>query len=581
MIEDAGARLLLASAQHQAMLDELTVQALPLVVVDSLTEAFNDAPVHNPPFRGVPDNAAYIIYTSGSTGLPKGVIVTHANVSRLLKATEEHYHLSEQDVWTLFHSYAFDFSVWEMWGALAYGGKLVVVPYWVSRSPAAFIELIERERVTVLNQTPSAFRQLMWEERARAGGGGGAAAAGRQGRTEQTGDGEQALPSESEWRPLSLRLIIFGGEALDFDSLRPWLELYGDEEPQLINMYGITETTVHVTYRRVLRADIEHTDGSLIGEALSGWQLYVLGESMELLPEGVVGEFYVGGGGEARGYAGRAELTAQRFVPHPYSEERGARLYRTGDTGRRVAGGEIEYVGRRDGQVKVRGYRIELGEIEAALREQRAVRDAVVIAREDGGEGGTGDKRLVAYIVAADGAGRADRVVVNIRELRDQLKERLPEYMLPSHFVLLDELPLNTNGKVDRSALPEPEQAELPSRVFVAPRTPLEEVLAGIWAKVLGVERVGIHDNFFELGGHSLTATRVVYEVTHIFKVQLALRAFFEAPTVAQMSEIVIANENKPGRVEKIARLLKKVESMSADEVRNALDEKQRDKGNA
>src|SRR6185369_13881550 len=315
-------------------------------------------------------NSAYVIYTSGSTGTPKGVVVTHANVVRLFSATREWFNFDANDVWTLFHSYAFDFSVWELWGALLYGGRLVIVPYLVSREPEAFYQLLSKEGVTVLNQTPSAFRQLM--------------------QAEQSGARNRA-----ESASLALRLVIFGGEALELQSLAPWFERHGDEQPLLVNMYGITETTVHVTYRPIRKIDLETAGGSVIGERIPDLQTYVLDERQQPVPIGVAGELYVGGGGLARGYLQRPGLTAERFVPHPWGEA-GARLYRTGDRGRYLANGELEYLGRVDRQVKVRGFRIELGEIEAALAEHEAVQEAVVVEREDT----PGDKHLVAYVVA-------------------------------------------------------------------------------------------------------------------------------------------------------------------------------------
>jgi amino acid adenylation domain-containing protein len=313
-----------------------------------------------------PDNLAYIIYTSGSTGKPKGVMVTHRNVCRLFDATQESFAFSASDVWTLFHSYAFDFSVWEMWGALLYGGRLVIVPYLISRSPDAFYEMLVHERVTVLNQTPSAFRQLCQIDE---------------------------VSKRELQQSLALRLVIFGGEALDFESLASWFRDHGDERPQLVNMYGITETTVHVTERRVRAADIT-ANGSLIGRPISDLRGYVLDQHMELLPEGVPGELYVGGGGVARGYLGRPELSAERFVPDPFNSAPGARLYRTGDLVR-YREGELEYLGRVDQQVKIRGFRIEPGEIESALEQHEEVREAVVIASADIAD----EPRLIAYIV--------------------------------------------------------------------------------------------------------------------------------------------------------------------------------------
>jgi amino acid adenylation domain-containing protein len=279
-----------------------------------------------------PRHPCYVIYTSGSTGTPKGVVVTHANVVRLFSATRPWFEFNDHDVWTLFHSFAFDFSVWELWGALLYRGRLVIVPHFVSRSPEAFHELLSRERVTVLNQTPSAFRQLMKADEARE-------------------------------RELSLRFVIFGGEALELQSLRPWFERHGDREPQLVNMYGITETTVHVTYRPLTFADLDNIGGSRIGGAIPDESVYVLDRHLRPVPDMLPGELYVGGAGVARGYLNRPELTAERFIPDPFGREAGARLYRTGDLARRLGNGDIEYLGRADDQVKIRGFRIEPGEI--------------------------------------------------------------------------------------------------------------------------------------------------------------------------------------------------------------------------
>ncbi|MEP7121093.1 MAG: non-ribosomal peptide synthase/polyketide synthase [Byssovorax sp.] len=448
------------------------------------------------PERGGPEGLAYVIYTSGSTGKPKGALVTHANVTRLFSATEAWYGFGADDVWTMFHSYAFDFSVWEIWGALLYGGRLVIVPYWISREPAAFYQLLGEEGVTVLNQTPSAFRQL---------------------------DHIDASASPAALAALKLRFVVFGGEALDLGDLRGWWDRHGDTTPQLVNMYGITETTVHVTYRPVNEADLARPWSSVIGRPIPDLQVYVLDARRELLPIGVTGEMYVGGAGVARGYLGRPELTAERFLPDPWAA--GKTLYRTGDLARVLANGDLEYLGRIDHQVKIRGFRIELGEIEAALDQHVGVREAVVLAREDV----PGDKRLAAYVVCNGDAPSAT-------ELRAFVKEKLPEYMVPSAFVFLAVLPLTENGKVDRRALPVPEAGRAAERVHVAPRGPVEEALAAIFAEVLRVETVSAHDDFFELGGHSLLATQLVGRVRAAFAIELPLRALFEATTPAELA---------------------------------------------
>ncbi|MFE0515079.1 amino acid adenylation domain-containing protein, partial [Streptomyces sp. NPDC058964] len=442
-----------------------------------------------------PANPAYMIYTSGSTGRPKGVVIPHRNVLRLMTETEHWFGFGPEDVWTLFHSYAFDFSVWELWGPLLYGGRLVVVPYAVSRSPQEFLSLLAEERVTVLNQTPSAFYQLM--------------------------QAEQEAPEPGA--RLALRYVVFGGEALDLPRLQDWYRRHADDAPTLVNMYGITETTVHVTHVALDREAARRNQGSLIGTAIPDLKVYVLDGRLRLVPPGVVGELYVAGAGLARGYWGRAGLTAERFVACPFAGP-GGRMYRTGDLVRWNREGALEYVGRADQQVKIRGFRIELGEIESVLAGHDAVGQAVVVAREDR----PGDKRLVAYVVAAAGC-----VLVG-DEVRRSVGESLPEFMVPSAVVVLEELPLTGNGKVDKRALPAPDFAGGDSSR--APRGAREEVLCGLFAQVLGLERVGADDSFFDLGGDSLMATRLASRAREIFAAELSVRDLFEAPTVARLA---------------------------------------------
>ncbi|HBP1415342.1 TPA: AMP-binding protein, partial [Pseudomonas aeruginosa] len=395
--------------------------------------------------------------------------------------------------------YAFDFSVWEIFGALLYGGCLVIVPQWVSRSPEDFYRLLCREGVTVLNQTPSAFKQLM----------------------------AVACSADMATQQPALRYVIFGGEALDLQSLRPWFQRFGDRQPQLVNMYGITETTVHVTYRPVSEADLKGGLVSPIGGTIPDLSWYILDRDLNPVPRGAVGELYIGRAGLARGYLRRPGLSATRFVPNPFPGGAGERLYRTGDLARFQADGNIEYIGRIDHQVKVRGFRIELGEIEAALAGLAGVRDAVVLAHD-----GVGGTQLVGYVVA-DSAEDAER----LREsLRESLKRHLPDYMVPAHLMLLERMPLTVNGKLDRQALPQPD-ASLSQQAYRAPGSELEQRIAAIWAEILGVERVGLDDNFFELGGHSLLATRVISRVRQEQQLDASLKALFERPVLEAFAQ--------------------------------------------
>jgi amino acid adenylation domain-containing protein len=458
-----------------------------------------EAPAGNPRVEGLaPSHLAYVIYTSGSTGLPKGVMVEHAQVSRLFGATRVWFAFGRDDVWTLFHSFAFDFSVWELWGALIHGGRLVVVPHAVSRAPAEFHRLVCEQGVTVLNQTPSAFRQF--------------AAACQAGAAE--------LP------PHALRCVVLGGEALEPAALKPWYAQERNLRTRLVNMYGITETTVHVTCRVLAPADAERTGPSPIGVRIPDLSVHVLDPQGRPLPIGCTGEMYVGGAGVARGYLRRPELEAQRFVPDAFSGVPGARLYRTGDLGRRLADGSLEYVGRDDHQVKVRGFRIEPGEIEAQLTRLDGIDDAVAIAREDT----PGDPRLVAYLVLAN-----THATLDPSTLRAALREHLPEYMVPAAYVVLEALPLTANGKLDRKALPAPDLRALRQHDHEPAQGETEQTLARLWAEVLGVERVGRHDNFFELGGHSILAVQLVERMQRE-GLEAGIRHLFAEPTLSALA---------------------------------------------
>ncbi|MDU8628163.1 non-ribosomal peptide synthetase [Pseudomonas syringae group sp. 243L2] len=486
LMQDSGIELLLNQAH---LLGQLPIPAH--VQTLDLADSLDGYSTENPVNQTSPDNLAYVIYTSGSTGKPKGTLLAHHNLMRLFAATNEWFAFNEKDVWTLFHSFAFDFSVWEIFGALLHGGRLVIVPREVTRSPEEFHALLVEQQVTVLNQTPSAFKQLM----------------------------RVACDSPV---PMSLEKVIFGGEALDVASLKPWFDRFGDQAAQLINMYGITETTVHVTYRPITEADTQNP-ASPIGEAIPDLSWYVLDADFNPVAQGCSGELHIGHAGLARGYHNRAALTAERFVPDPFSSD-GGRLYRTGDLARYRAAGVIEYAGRIDHQVKIRGFRIELGEIEARLQAHPTVREVIVLAV---------DGRLAAYLVPAE----PDQDQQSLREtLKTELRAHLPDYMVPTHFIVLDKMPLTANGKLDRKALPAPDASQLQA-TYIAPQGDLEQQLAAIWADVLKVEQVGRSDNFFELGGHSLLATQVISRIRQQLDVELSLRDLFEARDLAAFAQ--------------------------------------------
>ncbi|MVT11422.1 non-ribosomal peptide synthetase [Chitinophaga tropicalis] len=452
----------------------------------------------NPPVVNLPGDLAYVIYTSGTTGKPKGTLIEHNNVVRLFKTEKQLYDFKPTDVWTVFHSYCFDFSVWEMYGALLYGGKVVVVPAITAKDPDAFIDLLCREGVTVLNQTPSAFDNLVRHELAR--------------------------PSAA----LKLRYVIFGGEALNPGNLKEWRKRYPGT--CLVNMYGITETTVHVTFKEITEKEIER-GSSNIGMPIPTLRCYVLDQHQQLLPVGTSGELYVGGEGVSRGYLNREELTARRFIESPFN--RGERLYRSGDKVKLLENGEMEYIGRIDNQVKIRGYRIELGEVENVLRRYEKIDDVVVLARKDD----RGETSLVAYVVS--------REQLNVTALRLALAQYLPAYMLPGYFVQLERLPLTSNGKIDKKNLPDPAGMDLSAgTTYVAPRNATEAKLAAIWQEVLDRESVSITDNFFELGGHSLKATRLTNLIHKEFDIRIALRDIFTKPVLEEQA-LLVANAGK------------------------------------
>ncbi|MGW4407595.1 amino acid adenylation domain-containing protein [Nonomuraea sp. NPDC004702] len=475
LLEDSGVRTVVTTSGVAGRLGGV----LPGEVV--LADA--EPPEGRPAATARDEDLAYVIYTSGSTGAPKGVLVEHRNVVRLLERTEQWFGFGDDDVWTLFHSVSFDFSVWELWGALLYGGRLVIVPADVARSPESLRRLLVAEGVTVLNQTPSAFRHLV------------------------AADARQEEPS-----PYRLRRIVFGGERLDVELLAPWIDRYGDEHPQLVNMYGITETTVHVTYRRVRAADLGHPELSPIGVPIPDLRLDVLDEHGR---PATTGNLHVSGPGLARGYLDRPELTAERFRVAPD----GGRRYDSGDVVTRLPGGEYAYLGRSDDQIKVRGFRLEPREIELCLLGHPGVAHAVV-AHRDYGEG---DVRLLAFVVP-DGDPGPDL----IDQLTERAASRLPAHARPSTYHIVSEIPMTPQGKADRAALARSAQASSAAKV-----------VQRIAEDVLERDEVPPRVDLFDLGATSLAMTRIIAQVNERFGLELTGRELEEEASVAALASCV------------------------------------------
>lgn len=484
MLEDAAVALLLTEQGQPEVVTDGTTE---VVYLDRDWQQFANESRENPGIVTSAENLAYVIYTSGSTGQPKGVAVTHQAINRLVRNTN-YVQLNEHDRIAQVSNASFDAATFEIWGALVHGGQLVGFEKDTALSTPEFKRALAEQHISVMFLTTALFNQIA-----------------------------QSLPETFS----PLRYLLFGGEASDPQSVRRVLEL---GKPQhLLHVYGPTESTTYTSWYEV--KDVESGARTIpIGQALSNTEVWVLDRHLQLAPLGVAGELFVGGDGLARYYLGRPELTAEKFVPHPFSAEPGARLYRTGDLVRCLSDGNIEFLKRMDQQVKIRGFRIELGEIETALQEHPAVRESIVIAHEETPT----DRYLVAYVVTTPGTV-AQQI---IPELRDWLRARLPAYMTPSDFVVLDELPLNANGKVDRNALPAP-TAATQIDVIIPPRTPEEELVAEIWSEVLDVRPISVEDNFFELGGHSLLAVRIMNRLREKCGIELPVRLLFDAPTVA------------------------------------------------
>ncbi|MDQ1355258.1 MAG: hypothetical protein QG657_5568 [Acidobacteriota bacterium] len=514
MLADSNAKILITKSEIRNPKFDTNPndQKINVIVLDFEHLDFNFLIGHSRPLSGGlsgfeyrasgfnSSSLAYIIYTSGTTGQPKGSLIEHRNVVRLVLSDKFQFDFSDCDVWTLFHSFCFDFSVWEMYGALLYGGKLIIVPKVVAMDTAEFLGLLNRENVTVLNQTPSAFYNLI----------------------------DEVLNPHRQRKNLYMKYVIFGGEALNPLKLKDWLGKY--PQTRFINMFGITETTVHVTYKEITEKDIE-LNVSNIGKPIPTLSAYILDRYLRPVPLGVTGEICVGGDGVGRGYLNRVELTKEKFVESPYNP--GGRLYRSGDTGRFLENGDMEYSGRIDHQVKIRGFRIELGEIENRLLKYDGIKDAVVLAEETPDE-----KYLCAYIVADKG--------FTLTELRTHLSGKLPDYMIPSYFVRIEKVPLTPNGKVDRRAFPKPELKV--GENYIAPKNEIETKLVELWAEILGRDKlhkpqlqtsIGIHDNFFELGGHSLNATILVSKIHKLYDVIVPLTEIFKTPRIKELAKYI------------------------------------------
>jgi amino acid adenylation domain-containing protein/non-ribosomal peptide synthase protein (TIGR01720 family) len=531
LLSDAQVSLLLTGDRFAGNL----ANHLPLIRVDADWETKIAAESDDALVNAVrPTNLAYVIYTSGSTGVPKGAMIEHRGMVNHLLAKIQDLQLSETDIVAQTASQTFDISIWQLLVPLLAGGRVEIFSDEIAHHPLRLFASATRNQVTILEIVPALLGGLLDEADAR-----------------------EVCPPETS----RLRWLILTGDALPPQLCRQWMSLRPDVP--LLNAYGPTECSDDVTHYAIYEALPPEVTLTPIGRAIANIRLYVADEKLRLLPVGMPGELYVGGVGVGRGYLNQPGLTAERFAPDPFASEPGARLYKTGDLARFAPDGNIEFLGRLDHQVKVRGFRIELGEIESALRHHEAVREAVVMV--SGPQ--IGEAQLSAYVVPEfERLPAAD-------ELRNHLKKSLPEYMIPASFVMLEALPLTRNGKIDRRALA---QLETPrtERVYVAPRTAVEEVVAGIWAEVLKLERVGVHDSFFDLGGHSLLSIQVLTRLHKTFHVDLPLRAIFEADTVAEISKRLVAMEAKPGQTEKIARIVQKIGSMSTEDKQRMLQQK-------
>jgi amino acid adenylation domain-containing protein len=496
MLEDSDVQLVLTTSELGSKLRSESIEINHVIEVDSQSAVIEGENSENAGRETGVDNLAYVIYTSGSTGTPKAAMNTHRAIRNRLLWMQQEYRLSSDDCVLQKTPYSFDVSVWEFFWPLMYGARLAVARPGGHQDVDYLMEVIEEHRVTTLHFVPSMLSAF--------------------------------LQQDDFARCRSLRRVIASGEALSAGLIQKffrnvsWAELH--------NLYGPTEAAIDVSFWNC--ASGPGPSGRVpIGRPIANVQLYILDAQFVPVPVGVPGELYIGGVAVGRGYLNRPDLTAERFIPDSHGDATGARLYRTGDRVCFSPSGEIEFLGRVDKQVKLRGQRIELGEIEAALRRHEAVTEVVVTLRGEGEEG-----RLVAYLVT--NGDQANGLATT--ELRSLLQTRLPEYMAPSAFVFLEQIPLTPNGKIDYEALSslEASQRDVPGS-RMEPRTPQEEILASIWAEVLSLESVGIDENFFDLGGHSLLATRIIHRINQIFDLDFRMRVMFDEPTIARLSLMI------------------------------------------
>jgi iturin family lipopeptide synthetase C len=491
LINDSGTHIILSSRRLKTTV-EIAVPVLFIEDADLTTGEYSGTEINIHP-----SDLCYIIYTSGTTGHPKGVMVEHRNVVRLLFNDKFQFAFGPTDVWTMFHSHCFDFSVWEIYGAILFGGKLIIVPRMKAIDTSSFLKMLKEEKVTVLNQTPSAFYNLI--------------------------SSELQQPDSA----LHLRYIIFGGEALAPKKLKEWWNKY--PAIKLINMFGITETTVHVTYKEIGAYEIDNNISN-IGKPIPTLSVYVLDKQQRMVPKEAIGELYVGGAGVSRGYLGKKELTDSKFIVNPYNAQE--RIYRSGDLAKIMENGDIEYIGRMDSQIQLRGFRIELGEMEHQLSTHPDIKEAAVVAFKKNGE-----PYLTAYYVSEK--------EIPVIELKKFLYNKLPEYMVPSFYVHQRKFPLTDNGKLDKRALQEPEikSVELTAR----PKNELQKELVNIWAEVLDIEKnkIGIHTNFFDVGGNSLKLVRMVDMMNTAFHKNITVAQAFTYPVIEMLAEFLSGTQQQ------------------------------------